>query len=128
MANDHTERAGKPVDLRPLLERYLDNPAAQRAYADDAMYHASITILRRVLEAVDGAMRTEEIPEEVRERVIRLALYGGGPNVHEAHRRMVDFAERVARLEANPRDLYRLPVPAFGPGHLPGDDQTGGRL
>lgn len=121
----------RPVDVDGLVDRYLDDPAALKAYRNDPTYHASIKMLRQTLEAVDGAMLIEEVPNDVRQRVIYRTLNGCGPDEPGAWRRIADHDARTAELAAAPlapADLYeRLGISAPpAAAHLPGDDVTGG--
>lgn len=111
-----------PVDVDQMATQFLDDPAAQQAYLNDPQYHHSIDLLKAALKAVDRAMRDEDIPSDVRRRVIRTVLGGAAPSEREAYRRVADHEDRAALLSVAPLDLEALarsldvPVEALSAG------------
>lgn len=60
-----------------IITEYLENyPGAREAHMTDATTHAHLHIAKRLLTLVDVAMTGEGVDEVVRERVLRMALYG----------------------------------------------------
>lgn len=109
----------RPIDVDQIAARFLDNPAAQRAYHHDPTYHHDIDLLKTTLRAVDRAMRVEDIPHDVRDRVIRTVLNGAGPDEREAWQRVGDHEDRAELLAVAPLDhaalarLLGVPVEAL---------------
>lgn len=60
-----------------IISEYLDNyPGAREADLTDVTTHTHLRMARRLLTLVDVAMADEGIDDTVRERVLRMALYG----------------------------------------------------
>jgi hypothetical protein len=94
---------------RRVNDRYLSGPCDRRAYATDAEFHAQMENLRWLLVATEMAMTAENIPQDVRDRVIYRLLYGEAPAGYEAPD-WRDAQERVAAREAE--TVRRMQQPA----------------
>jgi len=70
-----SERRMSPVAVE--FQRYVDGmPGVRAAYLTDAEYSAQMKFIRRMVETMDLALDTEEVPVDVRRRVVRMVLFG----------------------------------------------------
>ena len=75
-----------PDDRRRILdrhinERYLATQGDRWAHRNDAQFHAELSQVRNLITATEAAMKAEDIPEDVRDRVVFRLLYGEPPEV-----------------------------------------------
>jgi hypothetical protein len=86
------------ADVDKLINQWLYRmPDAAQAYRHDAMYHAQIKWLRRLMVAADMAMEAEGVPEQARDRVVR-SLILGAPDESEALARTEQMEKAIADL------------------------------
>lgn len=91
--------------VNQLINRWLTTiPDADKAYRGDAAYYAHISMMRRMLSAMDLIMEGEGVPEETRVRVIR-ALICGAPDETDALTRMKEAEQLLQRLRSEPARL-----------------------
>jgi len=65
-----------------LIDRWLTRiPEAAKAYHQDPYYHAQMVWMRRMLTTMDMAMEDEGVPETIRQRVVRVVIFGGPDEV-----------------------------------------------
>lgn len=84
------------------LSRYLDQqPGMRETLHNDPMQHYQAQHLRRTLAATDRAMADEDIPEEVRRRVINRIVWGEPEGRVDVHARM-DQRRTAMALSALP--------------------------
>jgi hypothetical protein len=77
---DQLPTRGRTVD--DLIDRWLSRiPQAAKAYHQDAYYHAQMVWMRRMLTTMDMAMEDEGVPEVIRQRVVRVVIFGGPDEV-----------------------------------------------
>lgn len=94
--------------VNQLINRWLTTiPDADKAYKGDATYYAQISMMRRMLSAMDLVMEGEGVAEDTRVRVIR-ALICGAPDETEALTRMKEAEQRLQWLRS---ESARLIVP-----------------
>lgn len=90
------------------LGRYLDQqPGMRRALHNDPVQHAQAELLRRTLDAADCAMADEDVPEEVRRRVINRIVWGESEGRVDMHAQMDRVRKQIADAYDLPPDLTR---------------------
>jgi len=81
-----------------LIDRWLSRiPEAAKAYHQDAYYHSQMVWMRRMLTTMDMAMEDEGVPEVIRQRVVRVVIFGGP-----------DEVQALARMEKAEHPLYLI--------------------
>lgn len=92
------------IDVDAEVRRFVgERPPAEWAWMRDPTYRAQMTTLRKLLAQVELAMVMESIPEPVRLRVVRTALFGA-PDPEEAVQRVRDHEQLVQLAMRAPAD------------------------
>lgn len=82
-----------------IVDKYVRRMfGAGDAYRNDPLYHAQVKWLRRMLCVVDMAMDDEGVASDVRERVLRVTLYGSAGHPDEALDRVAERAQLAERM------------------------------
>jgi hypothetical protein len=129
---DEPEAHDRQATVDELIDRYLDRVhRASEADLMDATYHAMIGWMRRLLTSVDMVMEDEGIPEAIRLRIIRAAIYGAPDETAaldriDAHRRAAEAtASRPVSLtltKGEMPDWLREALANRPPGSYPAND------
>ncbi|MFC8515495.1 hypothetical protein [Streptomyces sp. NPDC057257] len=86
------------------LNRYLDQqPGMREALHTDPVQHAQTELMRRTLAAVERALADEDVPDEVRRRVVNRIVWG------EPEGR-VDFYAKRREVQEQVLAAYDLPT------------------
>ena len=83
-------------EARHILEQYLSRIGMSRP--KDSAQQFAVT-LRQWTEHLDEVLTAEDLPGDVRARIIRAMIYGGAPTLAEAEVREQMFAEMVKLAE-----------------------------
>jgi hypothetical protein len=82
-------------------------PGAAAAGATDPNYQYHWRLMRTILALADIVMEDEDVPVDVRRRVVRGVVYGG-PNVADAEHRVATAQQMAKWAQTAPA---RLPLP-----------------
>jgi hypothetical protein len=72
-------RLARNQELQRQISTLLLDPAKKKAYEQNPMTHAEISILRDLVQRTDQAMQAESIGKEVRDRVVHRLIFGEPP-------------------------------------------------
>lgn len=72
---DHRLKRNQTIQQR-ISEGLLTDPKVSRLYMKHASVHAEVEMLREVLQRTDEAMQLEQIPQDVRDRIVHTVIYG----------------------------------------------------
>jgi len=105
------------------LGRYLDQqPGMREALLHDQAQHAHTQRMRMLLAAADRAMDDEDIPEEVRRRVINRIVWGEPEGRVDVHAQMDRKRKAMAEsMKPSAETLAALLADGAGPGR-PGEE------
>lgn len=98
------EREKYVSETRRVLEAYLARIGLSRPV--DAAMKVQVTLLRQWTEHLDDVLAAENLPADVRLRIVRAVIYGGVPTLAEAEIRQEMTAEMIKLAE---RTLPRMP-------------------
>lgn len=88
------------------LGRWLDQqPGMRQALLEDPVQHAQSELMRRTLDAADRAMADEDVPEEVRRRVVNRVVWGEPEGLVDVHAQMDRIRKEVLATFDLPLDL-----------------------
>jgi hypothetical protein len=108
------------------LARYLaQQPGTREALLSDPIQHAQAERMRQTLDATDCAMADEDVPEEVRRRVINRIVWGESEGRVDMHAQMDKVRKQISDAYNLPPDLMRVwdAIPSAGPAR-PGEEPT----
>lgn len=102
MSDSPGGRLARNQALQQRVSRLLLDPANKKAYEQNAMAHAEISLLRDLVQRTDQALQAEGIAEEIRDRVAHRVIFGEPPEL---------FGQQ-AMLQAE--QIWKLPPQADG--------------
>ena len=106
------------------IGRYLDQqPGMRQALLHDPMQHALTQSMRQLLAAADRAMDDEDIPEEVRHRIVNRIVWGEPQGRVDVHAQM-DRQGKAMAMSALPSAETLAALLTDGAGVVRPDEET----